>query len=163
MTNLTRRSTTFATGERVQYSWTGGMKRLQGVTGTVVEPRCESTPAQDWISVDFGALGVFDVDAGNLETPRSGRVSDEILAKQQAYAARPVAVHWRDSHFSGTFRFDTLGEAFAYVDQQWSRIRRNVAAERYLASDLRSSALEAPGIGRVPLRLVLLADDVSSY
>lgn len=164
MTNpLFRRSTTFAAGARVQYSYTGGIKRLQGVTGTVVEPRCESSPVQDWISVDFGALGIFDVDAGNLEAPRGGRVSDEILACQQAYAARPVAVHWRHSHAAGTHRFDTLEDAFAYVDQQWTTIRNRVRSERYCAPDLRRCYLEAPGIGRLPMHLVLLADDVSSY
>lgn len=81
----------------------------------------------------------------------------------EIYAARPIAVFWSTSYFSGCFRFDTLAEAFAYIDTQWTRIRDRVQGERYCASDLRSSYLEAPELGRVSLRYVLLTADVSSY
>ena len=90
-------------------------------------------------------------------------ISPEIAAAQAAYAARPVFVYWVDSHAKVPSRFDTLEEAFAYIDHQWARIRRRVATERYCASHLRQGELQAPGIGRVSLRDVLLADDVSSY
>ena len=38
-------------------------------------------------------------------------ISNEIRAAQEAYAARPFAVRWRDSHFSGTTRFHTFDGA----------------------------------------------------
>lgn len=78
------------------------------------------------------------------------------------YWSKQFAVRWRTSHFSGTFCFDTLAEAFAYIDTQWANIRNRVAAEPYFASNLRDSALIADG-RIIPLRYVLLADDVSSY
>jgi hypothetical protein len=89
-------------------------------------------------------------------------ISPEIRAAQEAYAARPFAVRWEDSHMSGTFRFDSFTEAFDYVQIQWARVQRRVRENRHMASHLWHSYLETPE-GRVPLRYVLLCDDVSSY
>lgn len=89
-------------------------------------------------------------------------VSMEILASQLAYAARPFAVYWVDSHCSGEFRFETFAEAYDYVQTQWARVRRRVATEQYHASDLWVSRFHTP-TGSVQLAYVLLADDVSSY
>lgn len=89
-------------------------------------------------------------------------ISAEILALQEAYAARPFAVRWHDSHFSGTFRFHTLNDAFQYVQDQWARISKEVANHRYCASSLWRSYLETPQ-GRTPLNYVLLTHDISSY
>lgn len=89
-------------------------------------------------------------------------IAPEILAAQQAYAARPFAVRWVDSHFSGTFRFETFDEAFDYMHQQWTLIQRTVKTTRYRESHLRQSWLETPN-GRISLRWYLLCDDVSSY
>lgn len=93
-------------------------------------------------------------------------IAPEILAAQQAYAARPWFVMWRDSHCQVPQRFNTAAEAFEYVDYQWKKIRDRVARERYNASRLGGylgSYIEGPGLGRVSLRYVLLAEDVSSY
>jgi hypothetical protein len=87
----------------------------------------------------------------------------EIATAQAAYAARPVFVLWQDSHCSSPHRFATLTEAFAYIDVQWLRVRNRVRSERYNASNLRDSFIKAPGMGRVSLRYVLLAAEVSSY
>ena len=89
-------------------------------------------------------------------------VSAEILASQAAYAARPFAVRWIDSHYSGTHRFHTFNEAFQYLQHQWVAVRKRVACNRYMASDLHRSYLETP-TGRTPLTYVLLTNDVSSY
>lgn len=89
-------------------------------------------------------------------------VSPEIRAAQEAYAARPFAVMWRDSHAQVPSRFNTFDDAFEYVQEQWARIRKTVATRRHYASDLRRSYIETPE-GRVSLRDVLLCDDVSSY
>jgi hypothetical protein len=78
------------------------------------------------------------------------------------YWNQPFAVSWVTSHFSGTFCFATLAEAFAYIDQQWAAITKRCAAERYFASNLRDSKLVANG-QIIPLKYVLLCDDVSSY
>lgn len=89
-------------------------------------------------------------------------VSPEILAQQAAYAARPYAVRWVDSHFATTNRFSTLNGAFEYAHAQWARIRREVATRPNHESLLHRSFLETPA-GRVQLRYVFLCDDVSSY
>lgn len=89
-------------------------------------------------------------------------VSPEILSLQKAYAARPFAVRWVDSHSAGTHRFDTGAEAFDYIQAQWLRIQRDVAQYRYRASNLWWSHLETPE-GRVQLAYVLLTQDVQSY
>lgn len=82
--------------------------------------------------------------------------------QQAAYAARPFAVRWIDSHFSATFRFHTLDEAHAYAQQQWMHIQWQVARHRPCASRLWQSRLITP-TGSVQLAYVLLATDVSSY
>jgi len=87
---------------------------------------------------------------------------EQILAAQAAYAARPFAVRWRDSHFSTCERFSSYDEAFAYVQQMWALIRHTVRVSRNHESLLWQSSLETPA-GRVQLNYVLLADDVSSY
>lgn len=84
------------------------------------------------------------------------------LASQQAYAARPFAVRWVDSHASCTNRFDTLSGAFEYIQAQWLRVQHDVAQYRYRESHLWQSHLETPE-GRTQLSYVLLASDVSSY
>jgi len=89
-------------------------------------------------------------------------ISPEIRASQLAYAARPFAVRWVDSHASCTNRFDTLSEAFEYIQAQWIRVQRDVAQYRYRASNLWWSHLETPA-GTTQLAYVLLASDVSSY
>lgn len=89
-------------------------------------------------------------------------VSMEILASQLAYAARPFAVCWVDSHFSGEFRFETFAEAYDYVQQQWTNVQRRVATQPHCASRLWRSRLYTPN-GSVQLAYVLLAADVSSY
>jgi hypothetical protein len=89
-------------------------------------------------------------------------VSAEILASQAAYAARPFAVRWVDSHCAVTHRFHTFKEAFSYVQNQWSNVQRRVAAEPYRASSVWWSYLETP-TGRTQLAYVLLCADVSSY
>lgn len=85
-----------------------------------------------------------------------------VLTSQAAYAARPFAVRWVDSHFSGTFRFHTFDEAFQYAQDQWALVQRNVSEHRRMASNLWRSCLETPA-GRTQLAYVLLARDVSSY
>lgn len=45
-------------------------------------------------------------------------VSPDIAAAQAAYAARPFAASITTEGFSGTFRFDTLEQAHAYLRQQ---------------------------------------------
>lgn len=92
----------------------------------------------------------------------AARVSPEIKAKQEAYAARPYAVQWCDSHFSATFRFDTLDQAYADIQDRWARIQATVKRDRYCSSQLWRSNLETP-TGKVRLAYVLLCDDVSSY
>lgn len=90
-------------------------------------------------------------------------ISEEIRAAQEAYAARPFAVRWCDSHCSGTFRFHTYADAFDYVQEQWARIRRYADTKPYpVESLLWQSRLITPD-GSVSLRYVLLCDDVSSY
>lgn len=89
-------------------------------------------------------------------------VSPEIRALQEAYEARPYAVRWQTSHFSGTFRFHTLDGAYEYIQDQWSRITNEVAKTPQRASSLWSSYLETPD-GKTPLDYVLLTADVSSY
>jgi hypothetical protein len=91
-----------------------------------------------------------------------GSVSFDVLVAQAAYAARPFAVRWIDSHYSGTFRFETYDEAFEYVQEQWANVQRRVIEERYRASCLWASRLMTP-TESVPLAYVLLTDDVSSY
>ncbi len=78
------------------------------------------------------------------------------------YWSRPYGVFWTSSYFQGEFRFNTLDEAFAYIDQQWQRVRETVRNERFVASNLRESKLITPE-GKISLRNVLLTDDVSSY
>ena len=85
-----------------------------------------------------------------------------IVNKQSAYKNRPFAVKWVDSHFSGTFRFETLDDALEYVQQQWSKIRSEVQSEHYCASNLSRSKLETPD-GTLSLKWWLLTDDVSGY
>jgi hypothetical protein len=89
-------------------------------------------------------------------------VTPAVRAAQEAYAARPFAVRWCDSHFSNMSRFDTLDEAFEYIRCQWVRVRKQVERNPHHASNLRRSYLETPE-GRVSLRYVLLCDDVNSY
>jgi hypothetical protein len=89
-------------------------------------------------------------------------LSDEIKQAQAAYAARPFAVRWVDSHYSGTHRFHTFDEAFAYAQDQWARQVREVSRHRYRASALWQSAIITPA-GSMPLRWYLLTADVSSY
>lgn len=91
------------------------------------------------------------------------RISPEIAAAQAAYAARPFAVYWRTSSFSGTFRFHTAGEAIDYIFQQWASIRRKVRQERYHESFLWQSYFEGPDGQKIPAKYVVLAADVSSY
>jgi hypothetical protein len=88
--------------------------------------------------------------------------SEQILAAQAAYAARPFAVRWCDSHFSATNRMATLDECFEYIQRHWALIQKNVKERQHCASDLSRSYLETPE-GRVSLRYVLLCDNVSSY
>ncbi len=90
------------------------------------------------------------------------QVSPDILAKQQAYAALPVAVRWIDSHSQTHNRFRTTAEAFAYIQQMWNVIQREVKENTNRASHLRQCYLEADG-QRTPLNYVLLCEDVSSY
>lgn len=85
-----------------------------------------------------------------------------ISTTQEAYAARPFAVRWEDSHYSATNRFHTFEDAFEYIQQTWATVRDEVDELRYRASNLHRSYLETPE-GRVSLRYVLLCDDVSSY
>jgi len=89
-------------------------------------------------------------------------ISPEVRAHQAAYAARPFAVRWQDSHFSGEFRFDTFAEAFDYVQTMWTNIRQAVEQRPYRSSMLWQSYLKTPE-GRISLRYVLLCEDVSSY
>lgn len=91
------------------------------------------------------------------------RVSPEIAAAQAAYGARPFAVYWRNSHFSGTFRFHTAGEAIDYIFQQWASNRSVVLRERYRATDLHASYFEGPDGQKIPAHYVVLCADVSSY
>jgi hypothetical protein len=87
----------------------------------------------------------------------------ELAACQQAYAARPFAVRWNDSHYSGEHRFHTFNEAFDYAQQQWAYINKRVASAPYpCQSFLGQSWIETPE-GRISLRYYLLTKDVSSY
>jgi hypothetical protein len=78
------------------------------------------------------------------------------------YWSQPFAVRWVHSHASGTHCFPTLQAAFEYIDAQWANIRRRVSSERYCASQLSSCQLIADGVV-IPMRYVLLCNDVSSY
>jgi hypothetical protein len=89
-------------------------------------------------------------------------VSPDILAAQIAYAARPYAVRWVDSHAALTNRFNTYDEAFQYVQEQWARVQKTIANQRYSASKLHYSYIETPD-QRMPLAYLLLVKDVSSY
>lgn len=89
-------------------------------------------------------------------------VTPEIMASQLAYQGRPFAVGWRESHFSGTFRFDTLAEALSFVDEKWARVRGTVGSQRYASSDVWGSYVETPS-ERLAVAYYLLASDVSSY
>lgn len=96
------------------------------------------------------------------------RVSLAIARSQLEYAARPFFLMWRDSHCQVPDRFDTFDEAFAEIQRKWAMIRTRVAKERHNASDLgyrgmNGSYIEGPGIGRLPLGWLLLANNVSSY
>jgi hypothetical protein len=88
--------------------------------------------------------------------------NEELKAIQAAYAARPFAVQWADSHYCGTSRFDTFEEAFEHAQSLWSMIRKSVVNQRYMESHLWQSWLETPA-GSVRLAYWLLADDVNSY
>jgi hypothetical protein len=98
-----------------------------------------------YVRADYGAL-----------------ISAEIYAAQQAYAARPFAVRWYDSHYSATHRFHTFNEAFDYAQDQWQRICRDVARWRFHASHLQACAIITPA-GSMPLHYYLLTNNVSSY
>lgn len=89
--------------------------------------------------------------------------SKEILAAQAAYAARPYAVRWVDSHCSTTQRLDTLDECFEYVQQLWAAVQARVANNRHECSKLHWSYIQTPDGQKMPLAYVLLAADVSSY
>lgn len=89
--------------------------------------------------------------------------NQEIAAAQAAYAARPFAVRWVDSHVSTTNRFHTFDEAFQYAQDMWAMIRKEVAETRYRSSNLRLSNIQTPDGNSVRLAYYLLADDVSSY
>jgi hypothetical protein len=113
-------------------------------------------------TIQLNAGDSVSFDGKDVIRANGERLSVAIYETQQAYAARPFAVAWRDSHFSGTFRFDTLDQAYADIQSRWARIQAKVAAERYTASQLWQSYLETP-TGRVRLAYVLLCDNVSSY
>ena len=89
-------------------------------------------------------------------------VTPEIMAKQLEYQGRPFAVGWRDSHYSGVDRFETLAEAVTHMHRQWARTKEAVRTRRYQASDLWGSYLETPE-SRIALAYCLMADNVSSY
>jgi hypothetical protein len=88
--------------------------------------------------------------------------NEELKATQAAYAARPFAVQWVDSHFSGTSRFHTFEEAFEYAQDMWAMIRKTVREQRCTESHLWWSQIQTP-TGSTSLAYYLLADDVSSY
>jgi hypothetical protein len=113
-------------------------------------------------TIQLNAGDRFSHDGKCVIRANGDRIDLAIYQAQLAYAARPYAVHWRDSHFSATFRFHTLDDAFADIQHRWERIRATVARDRYRASHLRDCNLQTPE-GRVSLRYVLLCDDVSSY
>lgn len=93
------------------------------------------------------------------------RTHEEIAAAQAAYAARPFAVRWCDSHFSGSFRFNTLDEAYGYINDQWRLIQRKCAHKSnggsWIGSALWQSHLETPA-GTVRLPYVMLVDDIDN-
>lgn len=90
-------------------------------------------------------------------------VSSEVAAAQAAYAARPFAVRWCDSHFATTERFNTFDEAFAYLQRQVARITRDVkrAGSSWVGAYFWESYIETSE-GRVQANYYLLADSVSS-
>lgn len=90
-------------------------------------------------------------------------VSEEIKAAQAEYAARPFEVRWVDSHCAMTSRFNTLDQAFTYIQRCWKDVQATVRQCPHCSSDLRASYLRTPTGGKVALRYVLLCDDVSSY
>lgn len=53
-------------------------------------------------------------------------VSPEILAAQQAYAARPFATRIKTRTFSGTSRFDTFNEALEYAGHSMDCHRKDI-------------------------------------
>jgi hypothetical protein len=89
-------------------------------------------------------------------------ISKEIATAQANYAAKPFAVRWVTSHFSGTFRFDTFDEAFDYVQEQWVKVQKQVRNNAYHSSKLWQSYIETPD-GKMSVEYFLLAKDVSSY
>lgn len=90
-------------------------------------------------------------------------ISPDILAKQAAYAARPFAAYVNTSDFSTAQRFDTEGEAVAYLFQMLAVTRRYIheakatGDRRWIGMDLWRSYLEGPQ-GKVQARFVVLMD-----
>jgi len=89
----------------------------------------------------------------------------EYRAAQAAYAARPYLVMMRTSHYSGGHRFDTEGEAFDYIFDQfkrWSGIvadpHRHGYGNSWVAFDVHATLIEYPDGHKVKARDVLFVD-----
>lgn len=93
----------------------------------------------------------------------------EIKAAQEAYAARPYAVSMYTSDFSCTHRFHTLPDAIKYLSDQYARMRRIAAGERYHAlyafrCFLILPAEEGSGLDEVKVRCdEFIGDTINSY
>jgi hypothetical protein len=72
-------------------------------------------------------------------------IAPDILAAQNAYAARPFMAYLRTDNFSAGFRFDTEAEAVAYVADQALRYRKNRRHGR--SSTWLAELSEGPGNG----------------
>lgn len=90
-------------------------------------------------------------------------IDHSIRLAQLAYAARPFAVRWVDSHSSLTCRFDTFEEAFAYLQDQFARQSKEVRQYKFRATNLWASNIQFPDGTSVQARYFLLTNDVSSY
>lgn len=89
--------------------------------------------------------------------------SQEIQAAQAEYAARQFAVRWVDSNVATTNRFHTFNEAFAYAQDMWVMIRKEVGERRNVESHLWQSNIQTPDGSSIRLAHYFLTDDVSSY
>jgi hypothetical protein len=86
----------------------------------------------------------------------------DIKASQESYANRPYAARLITSHFSGTFRFDTLSEAIEYLSKQYQEGKKTVSRERCRSFDAYRSCLILPGNIEVKV-CEFIGDSLSSY
>jgi len=92
-------------------------------------------------------------------------VSPEILAKQEAYAARPFAAYVNSSHYSCAMRFHTEAEAIDYLFQML-KVTKEYAndpswAGSWVGFDCGRSYLERSDGERIPAKFVFMEGNFS--